>query len=291
MAWLKIYQSIREHRKILDAADALEIEPPHMIGLLTSFWLWALDNAPDGNVSEISARNIARAAQWKGDADELLQAFISAGLLDHDEHDPDVLLIHDWEEYAGSLIEGREKERERSRQRRAASKAAAKATAGQPPDDQQTTAGRVDKSRVDKSRDNKDPLSAPPEHEAPATTSKDKADPTPYVKIMELYNAICQSFPKIQKIDGARRKAVAARFKTYPDLQTFETLFRKTEASDFMRGENDRNWTADFDWIMKPTNMCKVLEGKYDNKGGPDNANEPDNNGSRYKLTGFTNAT
>ena len=76
MAWLKIYQSIRQHRKILDAADALEIAPPYMIGLLTSFWLWALDNAPDGNVSEISARNIARAAEWDGDADELLQAFI-----------------------------------------------------------------------------------------------------------------------------------------------------------------------------------------------------------------------
>ena len=91
MAWLKIYQSIRQHRKILDAADALEIAPPYMIGLLTSFWLWALDNAPDGNVSEISARNIARAAQWDGDADELLQAFISAGLLDQGDEDPATL--------------------------------------------------------------------------------------------------------------------------------------------------------------------------------------------------------
>ena len=81
MAWLKIYQSIREHRKILDAADDLEIEPPHMIGLLTSFWLWALDNAPDGNVSNISARNIARASQWKGDADKLLR--------NRAKHDPD----------------------------------------------------------------------------------------------------------------------------------------------------------------------------------------------------------
>ena len=56
-----------------------------------------------------------------------------------------------------------------------------------------------------------------------------------------------------------------------------------------MKGENDRNWRADFDWIMKPTNMCKVLEGKYDDKGGPDNGNEPPS-GSRYKLTGFTTA-
>lgn len=287
MAWLKICQSIREHRKILDAADELEIEPPYMIGLLTSFWLWALDNAPDGNVSDISARNIARAAQWKGDAEKLLQALISAGLLDcyDSETEQSTILIHDWEEYAGSLIQEREKEKERSRRRRAA----AKATAGQPPDNQQTTVGRVDKSRVDKSRDNKDPLSAPPEHK-PAAASTEKADPTPYVKIMELYNSICLSFPKIQKIDGARRKAVAARFKVYPDLQTFETLFRKTEASDFMKGANDRNWSADFDWIMKATNMCKVLEGKYDNKGGPDNGNEPDNNRSRYKLTGFKSA-
>lgn len=111
MAWLKIYQSIRQHRKILDAADALEIAPPYMIGLLTSFWLWALDNAPDGNVSEISARNIARAAQWDGDADELLQAFISAGLLDQGNEDPATLTIHDWEEYAGTLIQQREAER------------------------------------------------------------------------------------------------------------------------------------------------------------------------------------
>ncbi len=108
MAWLKIYQSIRQHRKILDAADALEIAPPYMIGLLTSFWLWALDNAPDGNISEISARNIARAAQWDGDADELLQAFISAGLLDQGDEDPATLTIHDWEEYAGTLIQQRE---------------------------------------------------------------------------------------------------------------------------------------------------------------------------------------
>lgn len=82
-----------------------------MIGLLTSFWLWALDNAPDGNISEISARNIARAAQWDGDADELLQAFISAGLLDQGDEDPATLTIHDWEEYAGTLIQQREAER------------------------------------------------------------------------------------------------------------------------------------------------------------------------------------
>lgn len=107
------------------------------------------------------------------------------------------------------------------------------------------------------------PLSggAPPAEEAPV----------PFAKIMELYNGICSSFPKIKVIDGQRRKAVAARWRTYKSLEVFERLFRLTEASDFMKGMNEKNWSADFDWIMKPTNMAKTLEGKYDNdrmKGG-----------------------
>jgi hypothetical protein len=87
----------------------------------------------------------------------------------------------------------------------------------------------------------------------------------PVAKIMELYNHICVSYPKIRNVDGQRRKAVTARWRTYPDLAFFQELFKAAESSDFLKGQNDRNWTADFDWMIKPTNMCKVLEGKYNN--------------------------
>lgn len=95
-----------------------------------------------------------------------------------------------------------------------------------------------------------------------------KRDSVPYEKIRQLFNEICVSYPSVINIEGQRRKAVAARWKTYKDLETFRTLFQKTEASSFLKGHNDRNWMADFDWITKPTNMTKVLEGKYDDKGG-----------------------
>ncbi len=48
MAWIQIHQQLKDHRKVLAAADELDIEPAHMLGLLISFWLWAIDNAPDG---------------------------------------------------------------------------------------------------------------------------------------------------------------------------------------------------------------------------------------------------
>ncbi|RGB63579.1 MULTISPECIES: hypothetical protein [unclassified Amedibacterium] len=38
------------------------------------------------------------------------------------------------------------------------------------------------------------------------------------------------------------------------------------EQSDFLKGANNRNWSANFDWIMKDTNMAKILDGNYINK-------------------------
>lgn len=88
----------------------------------------------------------------------------------------------------------------------------------------------------------------------------------PYSKIRDLYHRICISYPTIKAIDGNRRKAVAARWRTYKSLDTFEELFRLAEASPFLKGENERNWSADFDWMMKPTNFTKILEHKYEER-------------------------
>lgn len=88
----------------------------------------------------------------------------------------------------------------------------------------------------------------------------------PFSKIKDLYLSICISYPTIIDIDGNRRKAVAARWRTNRSLDTFEELFRIAEASPFLKGQNDRNWSADFDWMMKPSNFTKILEHRYDEK-------------------------
>lgn len=119
MAWLEIHQSIKDHRKLLAAADALDMAPAHIAGHIIFFWLWALDNAPSGEISDISARNIARAAQWEGKPEDFLSALIESGLVDQIDGG---LFIHDWADYAGKLIDQRIADRERKRQSRAAAK-------------------------------------------------------------------------------------------------------------------------------------------------------------------------
>jgi predicted phage replisome organizer len=88
---------------------------------------------------------------------------------------------------------------------------------------------------------------------------------TDYQLIADMYNSICTSFPSIRSLSDARKKAISARLKTYT-VDDFKTVFENAEASSFLKGGNNRNWTATFDWLMKDTNMAKVLDGNYCDK-------------------------
>ena len=98
------------------------------------------------------------------------------------------------------------------------------------------------------------------------STNKDR-EKVPYKEIKNLYNNICKSLPTVRKITDGRRRHIKARWKEEKSLATFEEVFKKAECSSFLTGDNDRNWKADFDWIIKnDTNFNKVLENKYNEK-------------------------
>lgn len=86
-----------------------------------------------------------------------------------------------------------------------------------------------------------------------------------YNSIKDAYHQHCPSLPSIRTLSEARKKSIKARLNQYSVEDLFEA-FRKAEASDFLKGRNDRNWQADFDWIMKDANLAKLLDGKYDNR-------------------------
>ena len=90
-----------------------------------------------------------------------------------------------------------------------------------------------------------------------------------YVAIANAYKEICTSFPVIRHLSEARKKAIKARINSGSTQDDFITLFTMAQESDFLKGQNDRKWSADFDWLIKDSNMAKVLDGKYANKDKP----------------------
>jgi hypothetical protein len=261
MAWIESNQELGRHPKMKKLARLLSISWPEAVGYLHYLWWWALDYAQDGDLSKYEYGDIADAVLWQGDPEIFVNALIESGFLDKTEDGG--LIIHDWFDYAGRLIEKRVANRERMRRARAKTKEECS------PNVQNTNNARAGATEQNSTV----PNSTVPNHTEPDTTPPDNepldsSPPVPYEKIRELFNTTCPSFEKVLGINGKRKIAVAARWKEHPDLDFFKEYFERVEASDFLKGKNDRKWKATFDWLMNAANMDKVREGKYDGDGG-----------------------
>ena len=102
------------------------------------------------------------------------------------------------------------------------------------------------------------------ESEIDASPAASSVPRVPYEKIGEMYNQICKSFPRCTSLSDARKKAIKARFASGYTIEDFQREFENAEASSFLKGQNNRNWMASFDWLLKDSNMAKVLDGNYD---------------------------
>lgn len=95
---------------------------------------------------------------------------------------------------------------------------------------------------------------------------RDKRESIDYQRIVDMYNDTCVSFPRLKTLSDSRKKSIKARFNAGYTYDDFKNLFAKAEKSTFLKGANNRNWIATFDWLIKDSNMAKVLDGNYDER-------------------------
>ncbi len=69
----------------------------------------------------------------------------------------------------------------------------------------------------------------------------------------------------IRDIKNQRRTMVTARIKER-GKKAFVEMIEKAAVSHFLNGANNRGFVASFDWLIRPNNFIKVLEGNYDNR-------------------------
>jgi len=114
--------------------------------------------------------------------------------------------------------------------------------------------GEADSSLRSESRQNIDDYTPP------------KPERTDYQGVLDAYHECCPSFPAVIKLTETRKRAIKARLKDY-GLEEIKRAFSLAGQSDFLKGSS--GWQASFDWLMKPANMTKVLEGNYTNRASP----------------------
>ena len=103
------------------------------------------------------------------------------------------------------------------------------------------------------------------------------------IAIRELYDSVCGSYPRPVKLSEARKEELCARLRDGYTVEDFRKLFELAEASDFLKGENDRGWSATFDWLIADANMAKVLDGNYENRISTKNTKKPASRFSNFQ--------
>jgi len=94
---------------------------------------------------------------------------------------------------------------------------------------------------------------------------KEKDKGINYNILVEKFNEYCSKMSKILSLTDIRKSHINARVEEH-DFDTIINVFKIAGESDFLNGVNDKQWKATFDWLLKPTNFVKVLEGNYNNK-------------------------
>lgn len=109
------------------------------------------------------------------------------------------------------------------------------------------------------------PLNGSPKGEPipPPDAENDEPDLRPE-HVLEAWNAMADraGVPKA-KLTPERRKKLSTFIRRHPVDDITEAI-SAVERSPFLRGENDRSWRADFNWMLEPRNFTKLTEGTYD---------------------------
>lgn len=109
--------------------------------------------------------------------------------------------------------------------------------------------------------------------QAPAVKSNDKMTQGEIVQAMvDIFHEECEGvLGRIIKITDPRRRHLLARYKDEMQgrLDNWRAYCKQVARSKFLTGRagGDRNWKADLDWIIKPANCVRILEGRYNKPG------------------------
>jgi hypothetical protein len=218
---------------------------------LVCLFLWVADNRPHGNLTSMTAEDIEIAAAWAGEPGAFVSTLREIGFLDGEEG---AFSIHDWAEH-NPWAATRNKRVEYAK-RAAAARWEHKENAV---DMSEASYPHAERMRDVQKRNAL--LSSPPNQvkrsclpAADPTTSKAS-------EVVETWNRTVEgtTLPPARLTEN-RLKVIHARLKEHGWLEDFTAACAFVRESDFHRGQNDRDWVANLDYMLQAGKATELAE-------------------------------
>lgn len=97
--------------------------------------------------------------------------------------------------------------------------------------------------------------------------------PCPHERIIALYHEVLPELRQIREWNETRRRLLQRRWSENPERQNLDwwrQFFGYVRESKFLMGKttgrDGRPFDCDLEWLIRPTNFAKVIEGKYEDQ-------------------------
>lgn len=302
-SWFKLDASMRQHPKTLALQRALGDRGGWRWPVALWMWCASSCPSgfvSHGRGADVRTDGAGRAGDliedavgWDGKAGVLASALLDCGFLDPTD---DGLQVHNWADNNAAHADRRKKDAERKRLARAAAKASradsaesvsTPASVGQSADVRADGARTSDGIRALEERERreegekKEKQGAAPAEAVPVPRPSDsdqsalaldaavgKRAPVALAALQTAWNdmAATSGLPAWRETPKARAASARLRLseRTLDGPGGWLAVIARIGASSFCRGQNDRGWRADPDFLLRPDTATKALEGKYD---------------------------
>lgn len=114
--WIEVHHELPKHKKTMRFKTALKVKTPQAVGHLVMLWLHCIENASDGDITDIPPDDLALFSGYAGKGQVFVDALLTSSYADR--MDDGRIVLHDWNDYAGKLLEKRQKDADRKRENR-----------------------------------------------------------------------------------------------------------------------------------------------------------------------------
>lgn len=247
--WIKVEITSSQKIEVLTMADILDIDEHMVFGKLVILWCWADANTVDGHADNVTKRMIDRVVSHKGFADSMIDSRV--GWLKEDDNGG--VFFPNFDRHNGKGA----KKRATDARRKALHRAGVTGSS----EECHTQSVTQGVTREEKRREDKKDLN----------TMSSKESVCPHEGILSKYHELLPSLTRMRTWSGDRQSNLRARWREdskRQDLDWWIKFFEYVSTSDFLMGrvnaQGDRKvFSATLDWIVKPTNFNKIIEGRY----------------------------
>lgn len=125
-----------------------------------------------------------------------------------------------------------------------------------------------------------------------ARTAIDEAlaarEPVNYDSVVSMYNTLLPMLPPVRQLNPSRKTAIRQRHHEHrKEVDFWQNYFIRVSRSLTLTGRKPGfDWKPNFDWLVKPANMIKVLEGNYDPVGSAPRAKFDASDEAAFRMSG-----